>query len=204
MLKKISAIFAIVAVLLVPAVASAHIAVKPAEILTGSFQTFTMGVPNEKDSTIIQLRLEIPAGLQYVSPTVKNGWNIATEKTGEGESAAITSITWDGGAIGAGLRDDFTFSAKAPDAAASLNWKAYQTYDDGTTVAWDQKPTAKESESDTAGPYSVTSVAKTATAVAAAPVAAATTDRTAKYLSIGALAVSLVAFAIATRPHKKR
>jgi len=77
-----------------------------------------------------------------------------------------TAITWSGGEIGAGYRDEFTFSAKTPDQPADLQWKAYQTYGDGTTVSWDQQPTSANSEDKddaTTGPFSVTKLRPIAT-----------------------------------------
>lgn len=136
--------------------AYAHVVVKPAEVVTAGFQTFTAGVPNEKPIAVTGLKVIMPEGLNYVSPTQKTGWNISIEKVGEGEDAKVKSISWEGGTISSGFRDDFTFSAQVPEKATELQWKAYQTYADGTVVAWDQ---AEEKEGDEkSGPYSVTKV----------------------------------------------
>ena len=137
-------------------IASAHVVVKPAEVITAGFQTFTAGVPNEKDISVVKLKLDMPEGLNYVSPTVKPGWTIETEKEGTGDDAVIKSITWSNGSIDAGLRDEFTFSAQVPAKDTELQWKAYQTYSDGTVVAWDQKEEKEGVENS--GPYSVTKV----------------------------------------------
>lgn len=114
----------------------AHVVVKPAEVAAGAFQTYTIGVPVEKDVPTTGVRLVIPAGLEHVAPTVKPGWTITTEKKGEG----VTEINWTGGQVPPGQRDDFTFSAQAPAKVTTLAWKAYQTSADGSVVAWDQKP----------------------------------------------------------------
>lgn len=152
MKKIIASTLAAAAIVLSPAVAFAHVVVKPAQVATASFQTFTTGVPNEKDMDITGLRLVIPAGLNYVSPTVKPGWTIETKKDG----GNVTEITWSGGSVPAGQRDDFTFGAQAPAKTTTLAWKAYQTYADGSTVAWDQKPDSTDSEDGS--PYSETKV----------------------------------------------
>lgn len=190
---------------LVTGSASAHVVVKPSDALTGSFQAFSVGVPNEKEVPVTAVKLAIPEGLQYVTPTVKPGWQINVEKDGQGETATVKSITWSGGTIPAGLRDDFGFSAKTPDKAIDIQWKAYQTYEDGLVVAWDQKPTAKESESETSGPYSVTKVTGKTTTTSADSHDAAhgdsvdANDNQARVMSIIALAVAVVAFSYATR-----
>ena len=143
--------------LLFSGVAYAHVTVKPTEVLTGAFRTFTTSVPNEKDIPVTAVRLTIPSNVKSVTPTVKQGWEISTKKSGEN----ISEINWTGGSIDAGLRDDFTFSAQAPDKSGEIVWKAYQTYQDGSVVSWNQKPAGThdhESEDESKGPYSVTNV----------------------------------------------
>jgi len=143
--------------LFLPASAYAHVTVKPAEVLSGEYQTFTTSVPNEKDVAVTAIKLVIPTDITLVTPTVKQGWKIDTKKTSE----TVTEINWSGGTIDAGLRDEFTFSAKVPANKGEIVWKAYQSYQDGSIVAWDQKPAGDHShatEDETKGPYSVTTV----------------------------------------------
>lgn len=159
--KVILAAFTIAAIpLLVHVPAYAHVTVKPVEVVSSAYQTFTTSVPNEKDVPVTAIRLVIPNGVQSVTPTVKQGWEISTKKTGD----TVTEISWTGGTIAAGLRDEFTFSAQAPSSEGEIVWKAYQTYQDGSVVAWDQKPvegTSHHSDDKTKGPYSVTAVSET-------------------------------------------
>lgn len=168
-MKKIITTLTSVAVLLFVLVtpAFAHVTVKPNQAGVAAFQTFTMGVPNEKDNPTVSLRLVIPEGLEYVSPNVKPGWTINVKKTGEGEEAKVTEISWTGGSIPAGQRDDFLLSAKVPATETTINWKAYQTYENGDVVSWDQNPDAmknmtdeqkEENEKTGKGPYSSTKI----------------------------------------------
>lgn len=159
----------------------AHVVVRPDKVAIGKFQTFTIGVPNEKDIPTVGVRLLIPEGLQHVTPNVKSGWNIEVKKEkvyegmkGEtlntGEEAPytekVTEIIWTGGSIPAGQRDEFLFSAQVPAETTTLIWKAYQTYEDGTEVAWDTEAEEVTSHDDDAedehkketGPYSRTEV----------------------------------------------
>lgn len=144
---------------------SAHVVVRPAEVTTASFQTFTVSVPNEKDQPNTAVKVLIPQNLKHVTPTVKTGWTITIEKDGEGENASIKSLTWKDGSIPAGFREDFTFSAQAPASVSEIQWKAYQTYADGNTVAWDlakdKQPTKADGSPDfsKSGPFSITAVA---------------------------------------------
>lgn len=138
--------------------AFAHVVVKPSEAGIGAYQTFTISVPNEKDNPTIGLRLVIPNGLESVTPNVKPGWTIDTKKVGDREDANVAEITWTNGSIPPEQRDEFVFSAQVPAKETTLQWKAYQTYEDGTVVTWDQKPTKEEKEDETKGPYSQTQV----------------------------------------------
>ncbi|MFZ1324004.1 MAG: DUF1775 domain-containing protein [Candidatus Saccharimonadales bacterium] len=184
--------------------ASAHVVVRPAEVKTASFTTFTIGVPVEKAIPTTSVKLLVPEGLQYVSPTLKANWTVNTGKTGEGEAAIITSITWSGNSIPAGFRDEFSFSAKVPGNAAELQWKAYQTYADGTVVAWDQAENSQQ-EGTNSGPFSVTKVVteteaevqarRTAQAAADADEAA---DR-ALYVGIAAAVLGIAGIGLALR-----
>jgi len=121
-----------------------------------------VSVPNEKSIPTVEVKLDIPSGVTGVTPTAKAEWDIAVEKEGRGDTARVTSVTWSDGAILDGLRDEFTFSAKTPDQDGEIQWKAYQTYADGTTVAWDQPESNKgHEEASTSGPFSVTTVSAT-------------------------------------------
>lgn len=199
----------LVLALVVPA--SAHVVVQPKEALTASFQTFTVGVPNEKSVPTTAVKVDIPTGLQFVSPTQKPGWQITVEKTGEGEGASAKSITWSGNQVAAGFRDDFTFSAKLPEDPTELQWKAYQTYADGQVVAWELSEADQPKKADGApdfsksGPLSVTNVVSTTDQAAAieqnrqANEEAKKAVDSARTIAYIALALSVAAVAVATR-----
>ena len=186
----------------------AHVTVKPGEVGSASYQVFTVNVPNEKEIPTVSVKVLVPDSVASVTPTKKAGWTISTEKEGSGHDAKVTSITWSGSEITDGLREEFTFSAKTPVEPTELQWKAYQTYADGTVVSWDQK----ESEEGhghgigaDSGPYSVTNVTDLPTVagdshdhneeIEAAQTAA---DR-GMYLGAAGLAVGLIAVFLATR-----
>lgn len=167
MMKYKALIFSLAAMALFGTIrsAAAHVVVKPNTAGIGAFQTFTMGVPTEKPMATVGLKLVLPEGLNHVSPNVKPGWKVEvkTQATGKkitnedgtqtDEMKAI-EIIWTGGLIPAGQRDEFAFSAQVPATPTTLTWKAYQTYLDGSVVAWDQTP-----GTDVKNPYSKTSVA---------------------------------------------
>ncbi len=167
-------------VFLLPVLASAHVTVIPDEIGIWAYQTFTLSVPTEKEIATTEVRLLIPEGLENVRPNVKPDWNVQIVTTGEGDGARVTQLIWNGGLIPADQRDEFFFSAKAPLSATSFQWNAYQTYEDGTLVSWDQEATEHEEdefeskEDELSGPASVTRVvndlADTRNVIVAAPI----------------------------------
>ena len=200
-------VFVSILTLIFSTTASAHVVVKPAEVVTAGFQTFTVSVPNEKDISTTSIKVVVPEGLKYVQPTQKAGWQIAIENDGAGLDATVKSITWSGNEVEAGFRDDFTFSGQVPEAATVLQWKAYQTYSDGTIVSWDKATSGddQESEDENSGPFSVTNVvAETAddTAVKNAEQAASdakNTANTALYVGAAGILVGLIGFFVASR-----
>lgn len=185
--------------------AYAHVVVKPAEVLTAGFQTFTIGVPNEKESATTSIKLDIPNGLKYVQPTQKAGWDISVDKQGAGEDATVKSITWSGNTVNAGFRDEFTFSGQVPAKATELDWKAYQTYADGTVVSWDKATQGESSESATSGPFSITKVVSETAADASTKKAnqsstdAKTAADTALYVAVAGVILGLASLYVGLR-----
>ncbi len=55
---------------------------------------------------------------------------------------AVKSITWKGGAVKPGEFLQFRVSVGLPDDASSLEFKALQTYSDGSVVRWIEDPPA--------------------------------------------------------------
>ena len=203
----VAGVFASVLTVAIGATASAHVTVKPAEVLTAGFQTFTVSVPNENDISTTRVKVNMPEGLKYVQPTQKSGWDIDIESEGEGESATIKSITWKGSEVKKGFRDEFTFSAQVPEKDTELHWKAYQTYSDGTVVSWDKESSGEghDSEDENSGPFSVTKVvAETADDASAkkseqAAADAKNTANTALYVGVAGIVVGLIGVFLASR-----
>ena len=155
--RVLASLFVIGAVVAVPDIASAHVVVTPDTATVAEELVFTVSVPNEKQVPVTNIKLLIPAGVTDVTPTAKDGWTVTTTTNGDDSDPAIAAIAW-AGAIPVGQRQDFSFSAQVPGKATALDWKAYQTYADGTVVHWDQTPGGGDDATGDAGPYSVTHV----------------------------------------------
>jgi len=138
-------------------VSFAHVVVSPSTASGGSYQTFSVGVPSERDATTVGLRLVIPEGVESIRPNMKPGWKIDMKKTTVSDKELVTEIVWTGGQVPSGFRDDFIFSAKTP-SGGTVIWKAYQTYSNGSIVSWDQAfvPGVTFSHESLLGPYSQT------------------------------------------------
>jgi uncharacterized protein YcnI len=163
-MKKVIGLGGLIAIF-VSQSALAHVAVKPDKAGVGSYQTFTISVPSEKPLDTIELSLQIPAGVTSVTPTVKAGWRVISHVVKESGQDRIDRITWMGGEIPQHMRDEFSFSAKVPSEEATLSWKAYQKYSDGSVVSWDLDRDAEQPKDASgnpdfskSGPYSVTKV----------------------------------------------
>ncbi|MFD1887118.1 YcnI family copper-binding membrane protein [Paenibacillus wenxiniae] len=144
-------------------VASAHVTVKPAESMTGAWETYTMKVPSEKDIPTIKVTLKVPENLSFKQYQPVPGWKVTTEKNDAGE---VSTVTWEAesGGIEAGQFQQFVFVGQNPDKDSDLVWDAFQYYSDGSIVQW-----TGDKGSDS--PHSITVVSKDG-----ATGAAATTD----------------------------
>lgn len=180
--------------LLLPRAALAHSVVSPAQTSTSKYENFSLSVPTEKDVPTVGMRLEVSTELDYVTPVVKPGWAIKVTKDAAGK---VTQIAWTGGSIPAGQKDFFQFSARTPATSTTLVWKAYQTYRDGTVVAWDRDPSKPEPGKEKAeNPYSMTEVKSDA------PVQKQSFDNATPTISFLSFVLSVVALAIALQNRK--
>ncbi|MEX2462353.1 MAG: YcnI family protein [Paenibacillaceae bacterium] len=184
-MKKVFSILTVsmLAMLLFAGIASAHVVVYPNEAIQGSYEKFTVRVPNEKEVPTTKVEVLIPAEVTISRFEPMAGWKYdltkdATEK--------ITSVIWT--ATGEGLSStefgEFNMQGKVGDTATSLTWKAHQTYKDGTVVDW---VGAAGSEK----PASVTAIK--------AKITEAKDTNTSLYLSIAALVLAVLAIIIAAR-----
>ena len=201
----------------------AHSVVKPDQVGIAATQDFMLSVPSEKDATTTNVRLVLPPGLNFVTPVVKSGWRITVKSgpipagmtppvaaDGDVADSVPTEIDWTGGAIPAGQKDVFEFDAQVPPQPTELDWKVYQGYSDGSTVSWDQGPTAAQPKNDKGmadfskvGPYSKTMVVNDLTAAPAAPVTPPTSKKVWAALGLSVIAILLSGACVGMQVMKK-
>ncbi|MBO3649162.1 MULTISPECIES: YcnI family protein [Bacillus] len=135
------------------AAASAHVSVKPAESAAGSWETYTMKVPVEKNEPTTKVVLKVPAGVEFQQYQPIPGWKTSVSKHDD----KAVSVTWEAkdGGIQPGQFQQFTFVAKNPEKSGDAAWDAYQYYKDGSIVEW-----TGDEKADT--PHSITKITKSA------------------------------------------
>jgi uncharacterized protein YcnI len=138
------------------AVLGAHVVVTPRESVAGAEQTYTVRVPTEGTVATASLELEIPAGLHVMQVASGEGFTFDVRK----EHDRIVAITWKRG-IKPKEFALFTFTAHNP-APGSLQWRAHQTFADGSVRHWAGERGTKE-------PSSFTTIVPEGTAPAHAP-----------------------------------
>ncbi|MGH2679733.1 MAG: YcnI family protein [Actinomycetota bacterium] len=137
------AIATVITALAAPAIA--HVTVQPNESTPGAFARFVVRVPNERpDASTTKVQVELP-DLFFVSFVDVPGWSRSIEMRelaqpadvfGEEVTEVVGTVTWEGGEIGPGEFLEFGFSARMPEAPATLAFPALQTYDSGEVVRW--------------------------------------------------------------------
>ncbi|HET7627462.1 MAG TPA: YcnI family protein [Bacillales bacterium] len=179
--KIVTSLSAMVIVLVLFAgVASAHVEVMPGKVEAGSYQTFTVSVPSEKENAnTTSIRIAIPEDVEIFGVEPRAGWTYETKKN---ESGKITSIKWS--AANEGLKPgefvELKMKGKVSKEAQELVFKAYQTYSDGSVVKWVENEDGEH-------PASVTKV------TAAAAEKSSDGGRWPLYISIVSLLLSIAA-----------
>ena len=127
MKKHIAAVFACLVVSFV--VLDAHVIVTPRESTAGAEQVYTVSAIGGTVSATT-LELEIPAGIHVMQVAGGDGFTFEVKKDGD----RILSITWKR-EIKPKERALYTFTAHNPQPGA-MQWKAHQTFADGTMRHW--------------------------------------------------------------------
>jgi uncharacterized protein YcnI len=120
---------------LLAGIASAHVVVDPQNAIKGTFQEFTVRVPNEKDIPTVKVELDVPATVDISQLNPVPGWKYDLTKDSSGK---ITKMTWTstGDGIAPSEFEKFTVAGLISRDATAIDWKAHQTYKDGSIVDW--------------------------------------------------------------------
>lgn len=181
---------------------SAHVTLSPKEAVVG-YTTFTVNVPTEKEIPTVAVRVVVPEGAEVHGVAPVPGWTHAEKKAQEevplGEKheddedghGKVTEITWSGGSIANGEFMQFPISVSYAGDPKQLVWKAYQTYSDGSVVAWDDT-----NEKNPAPKVSMVKTSKLDALAAEVEGMKKTGGMQAPWLSVGAFLLSVIALVI--------
>lgn len=190
--------------------ASAHVTVQPPTASQGDFVKLSFRVPNETDSAdTTQVEVQFPTDHPIASVSVqpKDGWTYKVTtaplpepiQTDDGQiTEAVTDIVWTGGTIKPGEFDEFSVSAgPLPTDVTSVQFKALQTYSDGTVVRWIDDTPAGGPEPEHPAP-TLTLTPATGDASQLSVGETSSDDTTARVLAIAGIVVGIagVAFGI--------
>jgi uncharacterized protein len=149
--KPLIALGALIALLVLPSSAPAHVTLQPDSAPAGKFVRLDVRVPNELDNaSTTKVDVQFPSGFIFASYEASPGWKVTVKRrkldtpvTAEGEKVTeeVSQITWTGegsqGKIGPGQFKDFGLSVQIPDKAGTkLKFPAIQTYSNGKVVRW--------------------------------------------------------------------
>jgi uncharacterized protein YcnI len=152
------------AVFLVGGPAWAHVTVSPDSAVKGSDAVLGFNVPDEsEDLNTTQVEVFFPAEHPIAEALVQPiaGWttDVKTEKVAKPiktEDGSVTervaSVVWSGGSIEPDHFQQFVLSVALPDDTDSLEFKALQTYSDGSVVRWIEDTTPGGEEPDHPAP----------------------------------------------------
>lgn len=116
-----------------PGVAAAHVTVQPREVTQGSFEVFTVRVPTEKQAPTVKVEVQFPQGVTISRFEPKPGWQYEIKRD---SANRIVGVVWSGGSLGPTEFGDFRMQGRIDKDATRLEWKAIQTYGDGSVVEW--------------------------------------------------------------------
>jgi uncharacterized protein YcnI len=186
----ISFALAALSALIAAATASAHAHVSPSVVPAKDSQVFTLAVPTEKeDATTTKIEFTPPEGFSIDSFVPSPGWKRDVQKTGTGEDALITKVTWDGGNVPTDEDAAFSFLGRT-DSSKTYTFGVRQTYSDGSVVDWN-------------GPESSDTPAPTIEAKSSFGGGGGSSTLAIVALAVGALGVLLGVVALATGSGKR-
>jgi len=207
-------------VLAIAAPAAAHVTVNPDSAEQGGFPKLTFRVPNEMDSaTTTMVEVDFPQDTPIPSVSVKPlpGWTptVTTAKLatpikdddGNDVTEAVSKIVWKAdtpaAAIKPGQFEEFDVSAGPLPKANEVDFKALQTYSDGTIVRWIEIPKAGQPEPQHPAP--ILKLTKASGDNADTPAASTTSGGSGAGVGLGiaALVIALAGLAVALLAYRK-
>lgn len=184
--------------------AYAHVTVNPNTLPGGGYAELSFRVPTESDkASTVKLQVTFPEAepLAFVAVKPMQGWRVSVVKAKPSTpisdddgpvTEVVQSVTWTADSTAAGIPpggfNDFDISVGPLPTSGSMEFKALQTYSDGSIVRWIQDTQPGQPEPDNPAPLlTLTSAAASSTVKGSSSAAA----DWALGLSIAALVVAV-------------
>jgi len=131
---------------LAAAPAGAHVVVLPGEGRPADPQIYRVVVPTERDAPTVDVRLRMPAGIDFaLVESPPEGWTARVVRQGD----RITELRWSGGEIPPDGFAEFRFLARNPVQAGEIAWPVVQRYRNGDVQRWIGAPGSESPASRT-------------------------------------------------------
>jgi uncharacterized protein YcnI len=118
----------VVATLVLPTIALAHVTVLPTFLENGRRSTLVFSAPNERaPHAVTRLTVTVPPGIELANTSAPPGWTL---------ELAAGKATWSGGRTAPSTIGRFPLRATSEHDPAGVELVAVQRYDDGASVSW--------------------------------------------------------------------
>jgi uncharacterized protein YcnI len=184
--RRAVASLAVACMLLVPALARAHVTVWPRSAARGAFERYVVRVPNERNVPTTRVEIHFPAEVRISSFLEVAGWQLEVLTDSAGK---IRGAVWTG-SLPPKRFVEFPFIGVNPKEGERVVWPAVQTYEGGEVVQWNGPEGSKT-------PASVTTL--TERPAAGATAGANGTSSVPLYVSLAALALAFASLGLSLR-----
>jgi periplasmic copper chaperone A len=155
MKRSMRGLFALLPIVLSPAIAGAHVTIENPQAVVGSYYRAVFDVPHGCGaSATTALQIVIPAGIVMAKPMPKPGWTIEIikeklEKPVQNEGHELTErvkeVVWKGGRLSSDEFDSFTLMVRLTATSGPLPFPTVQTCEVGETRWVEIPPEGKTS-----------------------------------------------------------
>lgn len=121
--------------LVVPALAQAHVSITPRSSAAGATEKYTVRIPTEGKVATVAAELDVPEGVIIETLQAPAGWKHVVTRAED----RIVSIVWQAD-VKPGEFIEVAFVARNPRSAARIVWTLRQRFADGTVTDWTNGP----------------------------------------------------------------
>jgi uncharacterized protein YcnI len=121
--------------LVIPALAQAHVSITPRSSAAGATEKYTVRIPTEGKVATVAAELDVPEGVIIETLQAPAGWKHVVKRAED----RIVSIVWQAD-VKPGEFIEVAFVARNPRSGARIVWTLRQRFADGTVTDWTNGP----------------------------------------------------------------